>query len=410
MIAPKLFIHTSEGRYGVRLAALALGVSLGGCLTGALALSACSAGEDADETPDFSVPPFGSGGANNPSPAANVGAGLAPSANPAAAPGGAGGAGSGSGDQNLGNVAPVSGVQPTGGGGGPGAGGMPGVPSGSGGSAMSGGQAGQGMLGSGGSATEPPPVSEPEPPPDEPDPVEEPEPPLEPPPPPPAAPPPNLPGALFFFDDFEGGRDPAWTESHVGGNGTISIDATRGANGSTSSLRVDGAGVFHTMLQLALPAAVRTANQFYARAYVRVDQTPGNGHFVWIEAGTLSNDSQEIRFGSNIGLLQINQFGGPEGGDRDIRDRGRQLVANTWHCVQLFFDGAPEAIQVSLDGTETALSTSNFTAQRPGSEGNTTPLSDWMPPFEAIRFGWELQGNTIWYDDIALGSAPIPCD
>ncbi|MET0413311.1 MAG: hypothetical protein ABW217_18535, partial [Polyangiaceae bacterium] len=176
------------------------------------------------------------------------------------------------------------------------------------------------------------------------------------------------------------------------------------------SVRINGNGVFHTMLQLALPAAVRQTNQFFARAFVRVDQTPGNGHFVWIEAGTTANDSHEIRFGSNIGLLQINQFGGPNGGDRDIRDRGRQLVANEWHCIEIFFDGAPETMQVFMDEQETALSTTNFTAQRPNSEGNGTALNDWMPPFDAIRFGWELQGNTIWYDEIALGSSRIGCN
>jgi hypothetical protein len=390
---------SEESRHGSsRGLSLAL---LAALAVGGIVLGACAAGEDANGDPSFSVPPYGSGSGgavNQPSPVSS-GAGLAPGASPSPVTPAAGG--SGSADQNLGNGAPVSGA--AGGSGGSGSA-SPAVPAGSGGSAMVGGEAGAGMVGAGGSASEPPP--EPEPPPAE-EPEPEPEPVPEPPPPPP--PPQNLPGDLFFFDDFEGGRDPAWTESH-NGNGTITLDTSRGANGSSSSVRIDGNGVFHTMLQLALPAAVRTNNQFFARAFVRVDQTPGNGHFVWVEAGTLANDSHEIRFGSNIGLLQINQFGGPNGGDRDIRDRGRQLVANEWHCIEIFFDGAPEAIQVFMDDEETALSTTNFTAQRPNSEGNGAPLNDWMPPFDAIRFGWELQGNTIWYDEIALGNSRIGCE
>jgi hypothetical protein len=370
------------------------------------AIAACSAGEDADEGPAFAVPLYGGGGASSQPPVGVVqGAGLAPGAQTPPAASAAAGGSSSAGDQGLRDGTPVAPAQ--GGTGGTGSGPSS---SGSGGSAMIAGQAGSSMGSGGGSVSEPSAPVEPAPTPEEPEPEPTPEPELPPPPPPPPPPPVDLPGDLFFLDDFEGGRDPAWTESHIGGNGTIAIDTTRGANGSRSSLRVDGNGVFHTMLQLALPAAVRTANEFYARAFVRVDQTPGNGHFVWIEAGTSSNDSHEIRFGSNIGLLQINQFGGPAGGDRDIRDRGRQLVATQWHCVEIFFDGAPESMQVFLDGAETALSTTNFTAQRQGSEGNGTPLSDWMPPFEAIRFGWELSGSTIWYDDIALSSSPIGCD
>jgi hypothetical protein len=399
MIACRSFQHTSEESHrgpakpqralGWLTALLAIGVVLG----------ACSAG-DADGDSSVGVPPpFGGGGAASQPAATGSSTATVPSTSPSAPPPAAGGTGSA--DQNLGNGAPVSG--PAGGSGGSGSASPVVPPAGSGGSAMVGGQGGAGMVAAGGSASEPQPEPEPA---EEPEPQPEPEPP---PPPPPPPPPQDLPGDLFFFDDFEGGRDPAWTESH-NGNGLISLDTSRGANGTASSLRIDGNGVFHTMLQLALPAAVRQANQFFARAFVRVDQTPGNGHFVWIEAGTTVNDSHEIRFGSNIGLLQINQFGGPNGGDRDIRDRGRQLVASEWHCIEIFFDGAPEAIQVFMDEQETALSTSNFTAQRPNSEGNGAALNDWMPPFDAIRFGWELQGNTIWYDEIALGSSRIGCN
>lgn len=218
---------------------------------------------------------------------------------------------------------------------------------------------------------------------------------------------------LFFADDFEAGIGAAWR--NTSNSGTIVQDTTRGANGTSSSIRVDGNGGFHTMLQFALPDSVRTANQFYGRVHLRVDQMPGQGHFVWVEAGSAvgdflqGNDQNEMRIGYNLGLLQVNHYGGPNGGDQDIRDRNRQLTPGVWHCLQFFMNGNPEALQVWLDDEETALSTTNFTAQREGAEGNTTALVDWMPPFDAIRFGWELGSSTIWYDEVALGDTLPAC-
>jgi hypothetical protein len=229
---------------------------------------------------------------------------------------------------------------------------------------------------------------------------------------PPVQPPP-LGGGLFLSDDFEGGMDPAWTVSNNGG-GSIVIDTTRGANGSASSLRVTGGG-FHIMLQYALPALVRTNNEFYGRVYLRVDSgingSADSGHFIWLEAGSTTNDQNEMRIGYNINLLQVNHFGGPPGGDQDIRDRNRQIAPGSFHCLQFFMDNNPEQLQVWLDGTETALSTTNFTAQRPGAEGNGTPLNDWIPPLDTFRMGWELNGGgrVIWYDDVALGTQMVPC-
>lgn len=221
---------------------------------------------------------------------------------------------------------------------------------------------------------------------------------------------------MFFSDGFEGSRSQEW-EDVINGGGTIALDSSMGARGTQGSIKIDGANGFHTTIQYLLPELVRTNNQFYGRAYMRVDAQPSMAHYVWIEVGSAvsvpsfqGNDVNEMRIGYNLGLLQINHYGGPPGGDQDIRDKNTQVQAGTWHCVQFFMNGAPEEIRVWLDGNETALSTTDFTAQREGSEGNGTPLSDWMPPFDAIRFGWELGGAAIRFDEIALGTAMIPCE
>ncbi len=225
---------------------------------------------------------------------------------------------------------------------------------------------------------------------------------------PPVEPPPVLPGGFYLIDDFEGGRDPGWTESRLGGTtSTITLDTALGANGSSSSIRIDANNVFHTMLQFALPQAVRTVNEVYGRVFLRLAQTPNTNHFVWVEVGTTVNDGTEMRLGHNVGRLQSNQW--VNGTERDIRDRNRSLVANTWYCLEFFMSDNPDELRVWLDNEETALSTTNYTAG-PNGDGNTNPVADFIPPLQAFRIGWELQNGTIWFDDVALADAQIGCD
>lgn len=220
-------------------------------------------------------------------------------------------------------------------------------------------------------------------------------------------PPDPLPGGLYLSDDFEGGRDPQWTESEVGGGaGTFTVDTTLGANGSSSSMRIDANNAFHTMLQFALPQAVRDADELFGRVFLRLAATPNAAHFIWVEVGTAQNDQHEMRLGHNVGRLQSNHF---LNGEQDIRDQNRQLVGEQWYCLEFFMDNSPEELRVWLDGEETALSTTNYVAG-PGAEGNGNPVPDFIPPLEAFRIGWELQNGNVWFDDVALSSARIGCD
>jgi hypothetical protein len=219
-------------------------------------------------------------------------------------------------------------------------------------------------------------------------------------------PPEVLPGGFYLIDDFEGGRDPQWTESEVGGGaGNFTID-TAVANGPGSSIRVDSNNAFHTMLQFALPQAVRDTNEVFGRVFLRLAATPNAAHFIWVEVGNTQNDQHEMRLGHNVGQLQSNHF---LNGEQDIRDQSRQLVANQWYCLEFQMDNNPEQLRVWLDGEETALSTSNYTAG-PGAQGNGNPVADFIPPLEAFRIGWELQNGTVWFDDVALANARIGCD
>jgi hypothetical protein len=226
--------------------------------------------------------------------------------------------------------------------------------------------------------------------------------------PPPVQPPaPVLPGGFYLIDDFEGGRDPQWTESKIGGDaGTFTIDTSLGANGSSSSMRIDSNNLFHTMLQFALPQAVRDQNEVFGRVHLSLAATPGGGHFIWVEVGNTANDVNEMRLGHNVGQLQSNQY---LNGERDIRDQSRSLIGDTWYCLEFQMANNPDELRVWLDGEETLLSTTNYTAG-PGAQGNTDPVADFIPPLEAFRIGWELQNGTVWFDDVALANARIGCE
>jgi polysaccharide lyase-like protein len=192
-------------------------------------------------------------------------------------------------------------------------------------------------------------------------------------------PPEVLPGGFYLIDDFEG---------------------------SSSSMRIDSNNAFHTMLQFALPQAVRDANEVFGRVFLRLAATPSAAHFIWVEVGTAQNDQHEMRLGHNVGQLQSNHF---LNGEQDIRDQSRALVANQFYCLEFQMDNNPEQLRVWLDGEETALSTTNYTAG-PGAQGNGNAVADFIPPLEAFRIGWELQNGTVWFDDVALANARIGCD
>jgi Cip1-like, core domain len=202
-------------------------------------------------------------------------------------------------------------------------------------------------------------------------------------------------GGFAFCDDFEGppaGQPPdalKWTVDLVSSTGTVSIDGSQ-AHGGSKSLHVNGSGGFHTMAMVkGAPVFPLPAGVLFARAYMKGPMTSAGGnHVIWIEAGSVANDVSETRFGANGGQLEINKWPG------DTEQRAPSAVlTGDWQCVELMYDNAAGEVRAWLDGTElTGLH-----------------LTSWAPGYDAIRFGWELNGGSIWFDDVVLGYARIGC-
>lgn len=222
----------------------------------------------------------------------------------------------------------------------------------------------------------------------------------------------GCPGAAVFCDDFEAGtvgqppNATRWMLSRVGGNGPIQIDNAQ-FHGGSKSLLVNGTNQFHTMAMVTgAPVFPLPAGVLYGRAWLRLSASAGQSHVTWIEAGSVMNDQMETRIGSNLGVMDINRWPG----DTEQRAPGNTLQAGMWYCIEFMFDSAADVARVWLGGNElTDLHVTNWVAPNPQNGNNTTPIPNWAPDYQAVRFGWELNGSSIWFDDVALGYSRINC-
>jgi len=223
----------------------------------------------------------------------------------------------------------------------------------------------------------------------------------------------GCPVGAVFCDDFEAGtlgqppNAARWMLSRVGGNGVIQIDSAQ-FHGGSKSLHIDGTNQFHTMAMVTgAPVFPLPTGVLYGRAWLRLASVPGpNTHVSWIEAGSAMNDQAETRIGYNLGQMDINRWPG----DTEQRAPSATLQAGMWYCVEFMFDSTADEARVWLGGSElTDLHVTNWVAPNPQNGNNTNAIPNWAPDYQAVRFGWELQGASIWFDDIALGYSRINC-
>lgn len=82
-----------------------------------------------------------------------------------------------------------------------------------------------------------------------------------------------------------------------------------------------------------------------------------------------------------------------------------------WTCVEFRLDGPTGQLGTKVNGS---------VVEGLVVDGTPTPDIDrqwlnkpgWRPAPTNLRFGWESYGSgddTLWYDDIAVGGAPIGC-
>jgi hypothetical protein len=201
-------------------------------------------------------------------------------------------------------------------------------------------------------------------------------------------------GAIYRADAAPG----EWTRD-------FAVDTSVFKNGR-SSLRVKLAseagtsGSAYQMLAVPAPTA-----KFWVRFHIRSDvELGGMEHNVFAtpassdatgdrgvefaeDVGIAFNASDVVRWPAGYGRL-------PSGGTNLYK-----LAADTWHCVEIAYDGQDRVQILYVNGTE-LINAPNFPASSPST------------PYRFFKFGYHRLHNTarrIWFDDVAVAPQRVGC-
>ncbi|MEV0154704.1 cellulose-binding domain-containing protein [Micromonospora sp. NPDC050686] len=231
-------------------------------------------------------------------------------------------------------------------------------------------------------------------------------------------PPTGCAGAVLC-DDFENqtGSTPSgdWTvvSPDCSGAGTATIDTATTHSGSRA-VRINGAAGYcnHVFIRstknLGSVGSVR-----YGRIWVRHTTAQPTDHTTMIAMADPADGKKDLRMGGQNGALQWNRASDdatlPEQSPAGVA-QSMPLPTNRWACVEFMVDGSAGQLRTWLDGVAvTGLTADGVpTHDIDGQWYNRT----WRPQLTDLKLGWESYGggaDTLWYDDVAVGSSRIGC-
>jgi len=206
--------------------------------------------------------------------------------------------------------------------------------------------------------------------------------------------------------DFEGTIDSSvWSvivTAQSGGSATV--DTTK-AHSGTHSLKVVSTGGFnnHVFFGLNNLTALGSGSNIYGRYYANFLIAFNQDHTTHM----MMTDpvAQTLRMGGQFGVLDWNRASDdsimPDGSPTS--DAGSVAIgSNTWYCIEFHLSRTTGQIETWVNGNAIASLTTPQT--RWGSSYIPNP-SNW-------GLGWESYGsdpNTVWFDDIALGTSRLGC-
>lgn len=189
----------------------------------------------------------------------------------------------------------------------------------------------------------------------------------------------------------------------INGDGQVLID-DQVAHSGKQSLKIHGSG-FTTFLVLNGAPFPPTSGPLHVRMYVRLAEAMTGGHNTFLVADTQAapGAGNAFRLGEMNAMLMYTVMGDTHGAlanENYYNDHlpGAALTALTWSCVEVLLDHQKPEVQVSLDGK--AIADLHHT--------------DWaLDAYDTLRFGFEKYAgpvSDVWYDDIAVGTAPLGCN
>jgi hypothetical protein len=236
----------------------------------------------------------------------------------------------------------------------------------------------------------------------------------------------GLPLCSSFEGEVAGAAPSAFTiiDPEMGGTADSATIDSIGAHGSSRSLKV----VSHGRIWARSPRAGASAGVaalgpvLHVHFFVRFAAPLPSSHvsFVALDVAAPRDDydeNNELRFGGQEGVLHWNNAlddrnvpsVSPVGNAASVKP-----LANTWYCVSLTIDKASGHFSASVDGTAVAALTQ---------DGVPTPdvdaewlgdprLAIWTASLVDVSFGFRSYGGgeaTVWFDDVAVANAPLPC-
>jgi hypothetical protein len=197
------------------------------------------------------------------------------------------------------------------------------------------------------------------------------------------------------------------------GTGKVSVDTSVAYSGARS-LRVDGgAGYCNHVFAASTRDLSSVGPVVYVRMRVRHTTALPTNHVTFVSMPDASQGGRALRVGGQNGALQWNR----ESDDATLPEQSPAGVAlstplptGQWLCLRFQIDttaqsmrtwvGDREVAGLHVDGVATQNVDGQWLARR-------TP-----PRPTGLRLGWESYGtgdDTLWFDDVALGSSPIGC-
>ncbi|KAF4406374.1 hydrolase [Streptomyces lycii] len=221
-----------------------------------------------------------------------------------------------------------------------------------------------------------------------------------------------------FCEDFEAqtgtGLSGRWTASapNCTGTGAASVDSAVAHTGA-KSLRIDGtAGYCNHIFAATDLTEVAGSSSLHVRFYVRHTTALPAAHVTFLAMHDPNDGGKDLRMGGQNGALQWNR----ESDDATLPEQSpngvalsRPLPLDEWTCVEYGIEGSTLETRVNGEVVE-------------GLVVDGTPTHDidrqwlnkagWSPAPTDLRLGWESYGDgadTLWYDDVAVGTSPIGC-
>lgn len=234
-------------------------------------------------------------------------------------------------------------------------------------------------------------------------------------------------GADIVCDDFEA---PAIGAAWRGTSQALPVLSSERAHSGAQSLLFAPEGNVGRFLTTV--AAFPDGGELHVRAFVNFElaTVEMSGHTGFIVGATADSNGQELRLGqSQPGCVSVDQLldlnhipsdatmcssGHVSGGNpNDFMNAGETLQADTWYCVETFWDTNVGEFRIWVDGRELEVLHATSQSWCPAKDETCTPPNPWPIDFTMVKLGTQVYNGTvgnIWYDDVAYATTRVGCE